>query len=214
MANNYPPNNFEYRRRSQRVTVDRPTGDVILRLHQTDIVRVRPNGDVILSTGGWATLKTLSSMNDALELFGMEVKAGRGGFSAGNWTVTDSDGSVHDYTNDKTHYITTIRSKGADDRQRAQWLAEAYEVPYHPPAAPAAAPSGPRIAAVSAPPPAASNNAGTAARAATNGVGAGGGTAAAAAAAPAVRPPGLGSSWANVAATRNQGTTTGAWVDG
>jgi pyruvate/2-oxoglutarate dehydrogenase complex dihydrolipoamide acyltransferase (E2) component len=188
---------FEFRRKSQRVFVDRPTGDVILRLHETDIVRVTPRGDVILSTGGWATRKTLSSMNDALELFGMWVESLVRSETQGQWQVTDSDGSVHPYINNRQNFMTTIRAKSADDRQRAEWLAEAYEIPYTPRAAPppaaaaaAAAPSGPRVAAAptasTAAPPAQYN---------------GGGVAAAAAAATAVRPAGIGGSWANVAKT-------------
>ncbi|WIA38369.1 hypothetical protein OEZ86_001699 [Tetradesmus obliquus] len=77
MASSHPnrtsDDRFEFRHKSQKVWVDRTTNDVILRLHETDIVRVRPNGDVTLSTGGWATHKTLQSMNDALWLFGMFV---------------------------------------------------------------------------------------------------------------------------------------------
>ena len=118
--------------------------------------------------------------------------------------VTDSDGTVHSYINDKQHYITTFKAKGTDDRQRAQWLAEAYEVPYTlPPAAPAAAP-GPRI--VSAQPAAAS----APAAARSNGV---------PAPVTVARPPGIGGSWANVAKAANplyQATTgvyrVGAWL--
>lgn len=204
MPGNYGErDNFDFRRKAQRVFVDRPTGDVILRLHETDIVRVTSRGDVILSTGGWATRKTLTSMNDALELFGMWVESISRSETQGNWQVTDSDGSVHPYNNNRQNFTTTIRAKSADDRQRAEWLADAYEIPYTPRAAPppaAAAPSGPRVAAAPAAaagvPPAAQYN--------------GGG--AAAAAATAVRPAGIGGSWANVAKTSsNPGhVTTGA----
>lgn len=84
--------NFEFRRKSQKVFVER--GDVILRLHKTDIVRVRANGDVILSTGGWATPKTMKSMNDALELFGMWVETASGRTPAGRWQVGAVAGPV------------------------------------------------------------------------------------------------------------------------
>lgn len=200
MPGNYGErDNFDFRRKAQRVFVDRPTGDVILRLHETDIVRVTPRGDVILSTGGWATRKTLTSMNDALELFGMWVESISRSETQGKWQVTDSDGSVHPYNNNRQNFTTTIRAKSADDRQRAEWLAEAYEIPYAPRAAPrpaaaaAAAPSGPRVAAAPAaagvPPPAQYNGSGVAAAAPPPAV------------ATAVRPTGIGGSWANVAKT-------------
>lgn len=201
-------NTFEFRRQAQRVFVDRASGDVVLRLHATDIVRVRPNGDVLLCTGGWATHKTLQSMNDALELFGMWVEA-TGNPPNGNWKVTDSDGTVHTYRSN-TEEAFTIRAKSgsADDRQRAQWLAEAYEVTYNPPAAAAA--QGPRVAAAPAGPriaqPAAAAAANPAPRPAAQANGWGG----AAAVAPAARPPGVGGSWANIAksvTSQHQATT-------
>lgn len=192
---------FEYRRRSQRVFVDRATNDVILRLHQTDIVRVRPNGDVILSTGGWATHKTQASMNDVLQLFDMYVDCASASPPQGRWQVTDSDGTIHPYNNDETNYIITIRSKGGDDKKRAQWLAEAYEVPYTPTAAAAAqgprVASAPRTATVMHAPPA------PAQPRAANGV------AAASAVAAAARVPGVGGSWANIAASRTVPDATG-----
>jgi hypothetical protein len=37
------------------VSVDAATGDVVLRFHRSELVRVRPNGDVTLDSGGfWA----------------------------------------------------------------------------------------------------------------------------------------------------------------
>lgn len=189
MAGGDDKGSFEFRRQSQRVFVD--SGDVILRLHKTDIVRVKANGDVILSTGGWATPKTMHSMNDALELFGMWVESVKGRrIPLGQWQVTDSDGTVHPYNCDSEHYITTIKAKGPDDRQRAQWLAEAYEVPYIPQAAAAQAtsraPAGPRVVSAQ---PAAAPAARRVAAAST--------WPTPAAAVP--RVPGTGGSWANIA---------------
>lgn len=138
--------NPEHRRRAQQVFVDRATNDVILRLHETDIVRVRPNGDVILSTGGWATHKTLNGMNDALELFDMWVEARDNQPPRGNWQVYDIDGTIIPYTNNKVNYIITINATGEDAHNRCRWLAEAFNVPYAP-----RAPAG-QARIVSAPP--------------------------------------------------------------
>jgi hypothetical protein len=143
-----------------------------------------------------------------LELFGMWVESVKGRrIPLGQWQVTDSDGTVHPYNCDSEHYITTIKAKGGDDRQRAQWLAEAYEVPYAPPAAAAApaaarAPVGPRV--VSAQPAAA-----PVARA----VGAASTWPTLAAAVP--RVPGTGGSWANIAkapTALHQANTGGASI--
>ena len=47
----------------------------IVRLHQTNIVTVRQNGDLVLSSGGWRTHQTLKGINTALKTFspGMQV---------------------------------------------------------------------------------------------------------------------------------------------
>jgi hypothetical protein len=55
--------------------VDEATSDVIVRYHQTDIVRVTPNGDITLTTGGYHTVSlvlhllgrvnTLAAMQEA-----------------------------------------------------------------------------------------------------------------------------------------------------
>lgn len=139
--------NPEHRRKAQRVFVDKATNDVILRLHETDIVRVKPNGDVILSTGGWATHKTINGMNDALVLFDMYVDSADNNPPRGNWRVYDVDGTVITYINNKVNYIMTIPAKGDDADNRCRWLAEAFNVPYDPAAK---APVQPRV--VSAPP--------------------------------------------------------------
>eukprot|EP00878_Enallax_costatus_P017958 GHUV01018884.1.p1 GENE.GHUV01018884.1~~GHUV01018884.1.p1 ORF type:complete len:251 (+),score=62.64 GHUV01018884.1:389-1141(+) len=131
--------NPEHRRRAQTVRVDRATNDVILRLHETDIVRVRPNGDVILSTGGWATHKTMNGMNDALELFDMWVECPDNNPPRGHWQVYDIDGTTIPYINNKVNYILTIKANGADAHNRCKWLAEAFSVPYTS-STPAAAP--------------------------------------------------------------------------
>jgi hypothetical protein len=153
---NYSHTNYgdnpEFRRKSQKVFVDRLTNDVVLRLHETDIVRVRPNGDVILCTGGWATHKTMHSMNDALELMDMWVESS-GNIPRGNWLVYDSDGSVIPYDNDKINYVITIPGKSSEARQRAQWLAEAYNVAYTPGGGQPQQPQGPRPRVMSGPPP-------------------------------------------------------------
>lgn len=49
------PNTVKYRREN---------GDVVIRLHHTDIITRKPNGDIILNSGGWRTVTTKDRMNE------------------------------------------------------------------------------------------------------------------------------------------------------
>lgn len=46
---------LDFYRCFQKVFVDPPSGEVVLRFHRTDVVRIRPAGDVMLHTGGHFT---------------------------------------------------------------------------------------------------------------------------------------------------------------
>lgn len=48
-------------------------GDLVYRFHKTDIVIVRANGDIKLTTGGWYTATTMASMNDVLSEVHIQV---------------------------------------------------------------------------------------------------------------------------------------------
>jgi 1-acyl-sn-glycerol-3-phosphate acyltransferase len=104
------------------VFVDRATGEVVLRFHKTDVVRIRPNGDVLLTAGGYFTQTTLLSMNDALGAMGMALDAGGGGgVHTGNWTLRFDDGSACAYKDGMV-----VRSRGPGDAGRARAVLEAY----------------------------------------------------------------------------------------
>ena len=49
-------------RNNTRITVD-PDGTRTVRLHRTDIVKVSPNGDIVLNSGGWQTVTTKARIN-------------------------------------------------------------------------------------------------------------------------------------------------------
>ena len=53
---------------SSRLEVDqeRGTGDVVVKLHATEIVRLRPSGELTLGSGGWRTVSTLEALNTSL----------------------------------------------------------------------------------------------------------------------------------------------------
>ena len=65
----------------------------IVRLHQTNIVTVRQNGDLVLSSGGWRTHQTLKGINTALKTFspGMQVLPD-GHVAEGAWRVSNGSG--------------------------------------------------------------------------------------------------------------------------
>ena len=54
---------------------------VAVRLHQTDIITYRPDGSIILDTGGWETVTTKARMNEYLD-------HPRVGSERGVWTIS------------------------------------------------------------------------------------------------------------------------------
>jgi hypothetical protein len=46
------------------VRYTRPNGDDVIRLHRTDIVTRKPDGSVILNSGGWRTVTTKARLNE------------------------------------------------------------------------------------------------------------------------------------------------------
>ncbi len=56
--------------RYANVTVHKTNGELCVRLHQTDVVRVLPSGAVILNSGGWRTVTTKTAINTALVQLG------------------------------------------------------------------------------------------------------------------------------------------------
>jgi hypothetical protein len=48
---------------SNTVEYTRANGDRVIRLHHTDIVTVKANGDIVLNSGGWQTVTTKDRMN-------------------------------------------------------------------------------------------------------------------------------------------------------
>lgn len=67
-------------------------GDVITRLHDTDIVRKRPKGTIYLDTGGWNTKTTRARINEALP-HGISVYTHRGAMH-----ISDAKGKAHEFT--------------------------------------------------------------------------------------------------------------------
>ena len=80
--------------------LERRGEDIAIRLHQTDIVTLHPNGHATLDTGGWLTVTTKSRMNDALP-GGVRIASDRGRWyvhAPGEDRVPYADGMVIDMT--------------------------------------------------------------------------------------------------------------------
>jgi hypothetical protein len=71
--------------------LDTNSNDIAVRLHQTDILTFKPDGSIILDTGGWETKVTKDRMNEYLPQGGV-------GSTRGVWTV--SSGNVEYFYED------------------------------------------------------------------------------------------------------------------
>ena len=67
-----------------------------MRLHQTNIVTIKQNGDVALSSGGWRTHQTLKGINLSLKSFVPNLQVIADGHVAdGAWRWRWSGGFIH-----------------------------------------------------------------------------------------------------------------------
>lgn len=64
----------------------RPGGDIAVRYHRTDIITFRPDGRIVLDTGGWLTTTTKQRLSAIIP--GVRVWAERGG----EWAVSSPNG--------------------------------------------------------------------------------------------------------------------------
>ena len=54
------------RRHKEMQILKQPNGDIACRLYQTDVVTYKPNGDIVVQVGGWASPTTTAFMGNAL----------------------------------------------------------------------------------------------------------------------------------------------------
>ena len=64
-----------------------PDGTVTVRYHRTDIIEYLPNGNIVLTTGGWQTTTTKQRLSAIIP--GVRVWAERGG----EWAVSSPNGA-------------------------------------------------------------------------------------------------------------------------
>ncbi|GIL42041.1 hypothetical protein Vafri_108 [Volvox africanus] len=94
-----------------------------MRFHKTDVVTVRPNGDVVLTSGGYRTRTTFLSVQEALQPLGLTVHSSLEGEGRGEWSVGGPDGSRTPWQDGMV-----VPATGKADRGRGQRLLAAYNV--------------------------------------------------------------------------------------
>ncbi|GIL42039.1 hypothetical protein Vafri_108, partial [Volvox africanus] len=99
------------------------SGNVCMRFHKTDVVTVRPNGDVVLTSGGYRTRTTFLSVQEALQPLGLTVHSSLEGEGRGEWSVGGPDGSRTPWQDGMV-----VPATGKADRGRGQRLLAAYNV--------------------------------------------------------------------------------------
>jgi hypothetical protein len=65
--------------------VRKPSGEIRVTYHSTDVVTLDANGNITLDTGGWRTNTTKTRMNQAANQFGLGFRVHQDDFS---WYVT------------------------------------------------------------------------------------------------------------------------------
>jgi hypothetical protein len=74
--------------------LDTNTNDVAVRLHNTNILTFKPDGSIILDTGGWETNTTKARMNEFLPMGGVGSERGVWTISTGGIEYFFEDGMV------------------------------------------------------------------------------------------------------------------------
>ncbi|KAK9809238.1 hypothetical protein WJX72_011898 [[Myrmecia] bisecta] len=79
-----PVDPYEYRKQQQCLKLEE-TGEVVVRFRRKTLITVRPNGDIVLDSGGTEEPAVFQTFNDALNLIGIKITA----LGPGNWSVSD-----------------------------------------------------------------------------------------------------------------------------
>lgn len=101
-----------------RCYTDEQTGDVVVKFKRTEIVRVRPRGEVELTSGGYHNTTTLDQLNAALNLIGIRVTN-----LNNNWTITDGKSLT------RFQDGVVLPAKGAATAARGMQLLQAFNNP-------------------------------------------------------------------------------------
>ena len=92
--------NAQSRKLANNTYAHRRGDDIAVRLHETDVLTFRPNGTVVLDSGGWRSTTTKSRFNEFLPMpFRVWQAKGRWNVQAGDVRADYFDGMVVDLRN-------------------------------------------------------------------------------------------------------------------
>jgi len=77
----------ESRKLANNTYLMRQNDDIVVRLHETNIITFKPDGKVVLSSGGWLTPTTKNRLNDYA---GVNVYQDKGQWYIGSWDQKDN----------------------------------------------------------------------------------------------------------------------------
>lgn len=114
----------QIRRKAQMCYIEEATGDVVVQYHNTIIVRISPEGDILLDSGGFHKRMTLASFNDVLAPVGIKVSAPEAGrLEDTQWLVSDGR-SLFRFQDGMT-----LDSKGIHSATRGALVLQAFDNP-------------------------------------------------------------------------------------
>eukprot|EP00803_Ostreobium_quekettii_P010191 evm.model.scf_972.2 EVM.evm.TU.scf_972.2 scf_972:6163-11675(+) len=91
--------------------------DIVVKMRNIEIIRVKENGDIVLSSAGEKTPWLLHTLNDILNLVGVQVLLGK---ATSEWSVKDGRTLMRFYDG------LVIQAKGAQNRSRAQTIKKSF----------------------------------------------------------------------------------------
>lgn len=115
---------WQIRRKAQSCFIEEATGDVVVQYHETIIVRISPEGDILLDSGGFHKAMTMASFNDVLSAVGVKVSAPEAGrLEDSQWLVSDGH-SLFRFQDGMT-----LGSKGPHSATRGPLVLQAFNNP-------------------------------------------------------------------------------------
>ncbi|GFR45351.1 hypothetical protein Agub_g6720 [Astrephomene gubernaculifera] len=96
-------------------------GAACLRFHKTDVVMVHPNGDIVLTSGGFHTRTTFLSVAEGLRPLGLTLRSTLGGEGRGEWFVDLPDGTSVPWEDGMR-----LPAKSEEEKSRGDRLIAAY----------------------------------------------------------------------------------------
>lgn len=106
----------------QSCFMDPRTNEVVFKAYDTELIRIRPAGDLVINAEGSRSTPIFNSLNDALSKLGLKVVS-VGPTTAGNWSISDGRTLTRFYDG------VVVPSKGMASSSRGRVLLSAFSDP-------------------------------------------------------------------------------------